>query len=83
MATPVTIGANFDTGSPVVLFQANPCEMVDTSVDCQPDQIDRSRTPKQKYSTSEIMPKQLRTWATSAFSRLVNLNTQYIRLYYC
>ena len=31
MATPVTIGANFDVGSPVALFQANPREMVATS----------------------------------------------------
>jgi serine/threonine protein kinase len=31
MATPVTIGANFDAGSPVALFQANPREMVATS----------------------------------------------------
>jgi Tol biopolymer transport system component len=31
MATPVTIGASFDAGSPVVLFQANPREMVATS----------------------------------------------------
>jgi serine/threonine protein kinase len=31
MATPVTIGASFDAGSPVALFQANPREMVATS----------------------------------------------------
>jgi serine/threonine protein kinase len=31
MATPVTIGTNFDAGSPMVLFQANPREMVATS----------------------------------------------------
>jgi serine/threonine protein kinase len=31
MTTPVTIGANFDAGSPVALFQANPREMVATS----------------------------------------------------
>jgi hypothetical protein len=28
MAAPVTIGANFDAGTPVALFQANPREMV-------------------------------------------------------
>jgi eukaryotic-like serine/threonine-protein kinase len=31
MAVPVTTGANFDAGSPVALFQANPREMVATS----------------------------------------------------
>jgi len=31
MATPVTIGANFDAGTPVPLFQANPLEMVATT----------------------------------------------------
>jgi eukaryotic-like serine/threonine-protein kinase len=31
MATPVTVGANFDAGTPVALFQANPRELVATS----------------------------------------------------
>jgi Tol biopolymer transport system component len=31
MATPVTIGASFDAGTPVALFQANPREMIATS----------------------------------------------------
>ena len=31
MATPVTIGASFDPGTPVALFQANPREMIATS----------------------------------------------------
>jgi hypothetical protein len=31
MAAPVTLGANFDAGSPVALFQANPRELVATS----------------------------------------------------
>src|ERR1700733_10997 len=31
-------------------------------LDCQPDQIERSRTPKQEYSTSEIMPYTLTNW---------------------
>jgi hypothetical protein len=31
MATPVTTGANFDAGTPVALFQANPREMIATS----------------------------------------------------
>src|ERR1700758_4592342 len=31
MATPVTIGLNFDSGAPIALFQANPGEMVVTS----------------------------------------------------
>ena len=31
MATPVTTGANFDAGTPVALFQANPREVVATS----------------------------------------------------
>ncbi|MGA7380896.1 MAG: protein kinase [Terriglobales bacterium] len=31
MATPVTAGANFDAGTPVALFQANPRELVATS----------------------------------------------------
>jgi len=31
MATPVTIGTNFDAGTPVALFQANPREMVATT----------------------------------------------------
>ena len=31
MATPVTIGSNFDAGTPVALFQANPREMVATT----------------------------------------------------
>ena len=31
MAAPVTVGANFDAGTPAVLFQANPREMVATS----------------------------------------------------
>jgi hypothetical protein len=31
MATPVKLGTNFDTGTPVVLFQANAREMVATS----------------------------------------------------
>jgi eukaryotic-like serine/threonine-protein kinase len=31
MATPVTTGANFDAGTPVALFQANPRELVATS----------------------------------------------------
>jgi hypothetical protein len=31
MATPVSIGANFDAGTPVALFQANPREMVATT----------------------------------------------------
>jgi hypothetical protein len=31
MATPVTIGLNFDSGAPIALFQANPREMVVTS----------------------------------------------------
>ncbi len=31
MATPVTIGASFDAGTPVALFQANPREMVATT----------------------------------------------------
>jgi hypothetical protein len=31
MATPVTIGSNFDAGTPIGLFQANPREMVATS----------------------------------------------------
>lgn len=31
MAAPVTTGANFDAGTPVALFQANPREQVATS----------------------------------------------------
>ena len=31
MATPVTTGTNFDAGTPVALFQANPRELVATS----------------------------------------------------
>jgi hypothetical protein len=31
MAVPVKMGANFDAGSPVLLFQANPREMIATS----------------------------------------------------
>jgi hypothetical protein len=31
MAAPVKTGANFDAGSPVILFQANPREMIATS----------------------------------------------------
>jgi eukaryotic-like serine/threonine-protein kinase len=31
MAVPVTVGANFDAGTPVALFQANPREMIATS----------------------------------------------------
>jgi hypothetical protein len=31
VAAPVTVGANFDAGTPAVLFQANPREMVATS----------------------------------------------------
>ena len=31
MATPVTMGASFNAGTPVALFQANPREMIATS----------------------------------------------------
>jgi len=31
MAAPVNVGANFDAGTPSLLFQANPREMVATS----------------------------------------------------
>lgn len=31
MAAPVTVGANFDAGTPAMLFQANPRELVATS----------------------------------------------------